>query len=163
MGFLYFSIIVAGETPVKEIRGIPRFPVKGNILSRVLTNGTSCSTIVNRKIIRFKCSLFQGENRQSGENPGRYRRCKRRGRPSLAKASHWETGKTEGGRGRSNAPLLCVSQKTCLEIASVTSYDSRGMLRKTGRGSEELPRFLRFQPPHEARIFQKITFRRNQT
>ena len=36
-----------------------------------------------------------GEDREPGENPGRYRRCMRRGPYSSAKAGHWETGKAE--------------------------------------------------------------------
>ena len=34
-----------------------------------------------------------GEDREPGENPGRYRRCMRRVPYPLMKISHWETGK----------------------------------------------------------------------
>ena len=39
-----------------------------------------------------------GEDREPGENPGRYRRCERGDRRSMVKAGHWETEKTACGR-----------------------------------------------------------------
>ena len=62
-----------------------------------------------------------GENREPGENPGRYRRCICRGPYSLTKVSHWETGKAESDPQGGDVPPTRMSQKTCLRRAP--AYD----------------------------------------
>lgn len=75
-----------------------------------MTSTLLCDKMDTESEYQFQCSRAGwawGENRESGENPERYRHCKRGGLTPRAKAGHWmRSEKTGEGLG-------CASQDTC--------------------------------------------------